>query len=220
MGVDVPALRRTLAAFRGAGTSTRAFVAARVAVAPLGALDVELRALRGRVLSVGCGFAVIERYLVEVNPHVTVEAVDVDAERVAVARAAARPVGRLEVAEADVTRMDSGGARFDAVLAVDLLHHIPAADQAPMLAALAGQLSPGGRLLLKDIDVHPRWKYLFNRLHDRLVAGPEPICCRSREQAARMLDQAGLQAGPPRRLGRFGPYPHYVVVAIKAQTPG
>ena len=50
MAVDVGALRRTLATYRGTGASSRAFVAARVAVAPLGALDPELRGLRGRVL--------------------------------------------------------------------------------------------------------------------------------------------------------------------------
>ena len=215
MAVDVGALRRTLATYRGTGPSSRAFVTARVAVAPLGALDPELRGLRGRVLSVGCGFAVLERYLAEINPHVTVEGVDIDGGRVRVARATAERSPRVDVSEADVTQMNSTGALFDAVLAIDLLHHVPADGQAAMLAALAGCLVPGGTLLLKDIDVEPRWKYLFNRGHDRVVAGPDPIHCHSSEEAARMLSDAGLEPGVPRRLHRFGPYPHYLVTATR-----
>ena len=55
---------------------------ARLVVAPLGPMDEELRALSGRVLSVGSGHTVVERYLAEINPNVEIVAYDLNAERI------------------------------------------------------------------------------------------------------------------------------------------
>ena len=196
--------------YAGTGAGTLAFVAARLLVAPLGAMDPELRALRGRVLSVGSGYGVVERYLVDINPDVTVEGVERDPRRVAVvARTGARAPG-LTVRAGDALELESGD--FDAALAVDLLHHLPAERQAPALAALARTLRPGGVCLVKEIATTPRWKYAWNRLHDLLAAGRDPIFCRAPDDMARLCREQGFNVRDVRRLGRATPYPHYLLV--------
>lgn len=198
-----------LAAWRsyaGAPAGVRAFLGARLLLLPLGLIDPELRALRGRVLSLGAGFGTVERYLAQINPDVQVEGIELDARRVALA--AAHPVPRVELRAGDVR--DSAGGDYDCALGVDLLHHVPAEGHGALLGSVAEALRPGGVLLVKDIARTPGWQHGWNRLHDRIVAGPEPIHCREPADLAALALENGFAAARWRRVARFEPYPHYV----------
>jgi cyclopropane fatty-acyl-phospholipid synthase-like methyltransferase len=201
---------RAWRSYAGAPIGARAFLVARLLNAPLAGLDPELRALRGRVLSLGSGHGLLERYLVEVNPDVVVEGLELDAERVAIANRTAPPGSRVSLRCADVREFD-GAARYDAVMAVDVMHHLPFDDHAGIAEALARCIRPGGVCLIKDIADRPVWKYRFNALHDRLVARDE-VYCRSPESMAGVFEAAGLRVRDVRRLGPLSPYPHYLVV--------
>jgi SAM-dependent methyltransferase len=210
--MDVRAAWRAWRSYRGAGASTRAFLLARMAVAPLGPMGPDLRALRGRVLSLGPGHGLLERYLAEINPHVTVEGVELDEGRVKIARASAERAPRVDVRVGDVTRLEPD-APYDAAMAVDVLHHLPCEYHREVAEALGRCLVPGGVLLVKEMATEPRRQYLWNRFHDRVVAGPEPICCRPPDDLAALLREAGFEAVSHRRLRRLRLYPQYLVRA-------
>src|SRR3712207_5486397 len=125
MAMDWGAAWRAWASYRGAGPSVRAFLAARMAVAPLGPMGADLRELRGRVISLGCGHGAIDRYVAEINPEVAIDGVDLDEERVRLAQATEARQPRVRVRLADVRRLDGGGD-YDAALAIDVLHHVEA----------------------------------------------------------------------------------------------
>jgi cyclopropane fatty-acyl-phospholipid synthase-like methyltransferase len=209
---DLRAAHRAWASYRGASPGVRAFLLGRLANAPLGALDADLRALRGRVLSLGAGYGLVERYLAEINPDVTVEGVELNAGRVRVAAATSAAAPRVRIREADVRDLPEAEP-FAAALAIDVLHHLPQEDQGQVIAALRERLAPRGTLLVKDIATTPRWKHAINRAHDRLVAGPEPIHCRAPDDMAAVLESAGLEVTAVRRLSPANPYPHYLVHA-------
>lgn len=191
----------------------RAFAAARYAIAPLGPLTTELGGIRGRVLSLGSGLCMVERYLAEVNPDVRFEGIDLDARKVALIEATRHLSPRVELVEGDATRLE-GRSGYDGVLVCDAVHHLPLERHAPLVADIAGVLAPGGVCVIKDLDLHPRWKYVWNRVHDRLVAGPEPLSCRSVGAMARLLEGAGLEVTRAERTDRpWEPYAHYLVVA-------
>lgn len=212
MALDWPAARRAWGSFRPLSPATRAFLLARMAVAPLGPLDGELRSLRGRILSLGCGHGAVDRYIAEINHEVRIEGVDLDEARVEQARATQHLAPRVRVAAADVTALDPGDG-FDGAIAIDVLHHVPFAAHAGIAAALHRALKPGGVCLVKDMAPRPRRQYLFNRMHDRIVAGPDPICCRMPEDMAEVLAAAGLEVADVRRLRRLRIYPQYLVLA-------
>ena len=67
----------------------RAFVAGRLVVAPLGSLGDEARPLCGRMLSLGSGFGIVERYLAEMSPNLAIEGLDLDTRKVELIRATA-----------------------------------------------------------------------------------------------------------------------------------
>ena len=205
--VDRQAALAAWRSYDGAPPGVRAFVGARLLLLPLCQIDAELRALRGRVLSLGAGYGAVERYLAELNPAVEVEGVELDAERVGVANE--HPARGVALRAGDA--LEPGTGPYDSGLAVDLLHHIPADRHGDVLASVAGLLRPGGTLLVKDIARTPGWQHGWNRLHDRIVAGPDPIHCREPAELARLALRNGFASARWRRVARFDPYPHYLV---------
>ena len=219
MSIDRRALSRAFASYRGAPLVDRAFVAARYVVAPMGPLADELRDRRGRVLSLGSGLSMLERYLAELNPDLTFEGVDLDPAKVEVIERtrALSPRVSLHLGDAtDLVHLVEAGERYDVVLICDAMHHFPADRHASVLEAAAELTVPGGSVIVKDLDSGPPWKYHWNRIHDRLVASPEPICCRPLGEMADLLGAAGLVVERADRIDRrFTPYAHYLIRATK-----
>lgn len=189
---------------------TRAYVAARLANAPLGAMRGDLVQLRGRILSLGAGVGVVDRYLTSVNPSVVVTAIEYDARRVE----SAGPADRIDLRAGDVLDGLPAGP-FDGALAVDLLHHLGFSDQERLARSLHEALVPAATVLVKDIATRPRLKHAFNALHDRVVSR-ESVQCRSPEGMAAVFAAAGFEVAAVRRLSPLSPYPHYLVRLTRA----
>lgn len=213
------AVRRTYATYRGAPAATRAFVAARLAIAPLAQLAAEFEGVTGRVLSLGSGTGVIERYLAERNTGVELDGIDLDPGRVDLVRSTAGHSPRVTLRVGDATNVDELSS-YDAVLACDVFHHLDRQTHKGVAASIAENLVPGGVAIVKDLDTTPRWKYEWNRLHDRIVAGPEPIHCRSPREMASLLTEAGLTVTRMERIDHaLTPYAHYLVRAQLRDRP-
>ncbi|MCE2653538.1 MAG: class I SAM-dependent methyltransferase [Planctomycetaceae bacterium] len=60
--------------------------------------------------------------------------------------------------------------RFDVVSIVDVIHHVPPADQRSVFDLAVAHLNPGGLLLYKDMADRPLWRAWANRLHDLTLA--------------------------------------------------
>jgi cyclopropane fatty-acyl-phospholipid synthase-like methyltransferase len=215
VALDRQAAWRAWRSFDGVGALTQAFLLARMAVAPLGPLEQEWRGLHGRVLSLGCGHGAVDRYVAELNPSVHIEGVDLDEGRVKQACETQDRAPRVVVSVADVTTLDPGEG-YDAALAIDVLHHVPADAHGRIAAALHRALKPGGVCLVKEMAPEPRRQYLWNRTHDRIVAGPDPIHCRMPEDMAGVLRGAGFEIEDVRRVKRLGIYPQYLVRARRS----
>jgi SAM-dependent methyltransferase len=209
--LDLRAVRDVLASYRDAPLGARAFVAARFLIAPLGPLVEETRALQGRMLSLGCGYGGVERYLTAMNPKLEIDGIDLDTVKVDLVNATAAASPRFLLTAGDATQIDYD-LDFRAVLVCDAFHHFPATTHTPLARAIAAALEPGGVCIVKDLDVQPRWKYRWNELHDRIVAGPEPITCRSPAEMAWLFVDAGLSVERIERIDRrFTPYAHYIL---------
>ena len=205
---------RSCASFRGLGVATRLFLLARASIIPFAALDPELRTLHGRVLSLGCGHGVVERYLALVNPNVEIVGIELDADRVAAARRSADRFPAVDIRQGDVRDL-SGVGTVDAALAVDLFHHVPVDDHDGVASALADAIRPGGRLLVKDMNRWPAWKHEWNRWHDRLV-NREEINCRTPHELATTFERAGFYVERASHVERAAsPYPQFLLVLVR-----
>jgi cyclopropane fatty-acyl-phospholipid synthase-like methyltransferase len=172
--------------------------------------------LHGRVLSVGAGHGLLERWLAELNPDVTVEGLELDPERVAAAQLTAAGAPRVRLRAQDVRTLDAP-ARFDAAMAIDLIHHVPSDDHAGLARALGAAVRPGGTVLLKDIARTPRWQHWWNSFHDRVVSGEWTTDARDPEELAAIFEDAGFRVERCERVGRLSPYPHFVLRLSRVQ---
>src|SRR4030095_8796770 len=96
----------------------------------------------------------------------------------------------------------------------DIVHHIPASTVRPLLRQLYRCLQPGGHLLVKDVDTHPRPKRWFTWILDRAMAPGTPVHYWPSEALAAALDETGFRV---RRhlMVDFLPYPHVLYVCQK-----
>lgn len=218
MSIDLAAARRAFASYRGAPPGTRAFVAARYVVAPMGPLREEFSGLSGTVLSLGSGLSMLERYLAEVEPALSFEGIDLDPVKVELIARTHHLSPRVSLRQGDATQLDglTGGRLYDAVLVCDAMHHFPADVHADVVRSVAEVVRPGGVVIIKDLDRGPAWKYHWNRIHDRIVAGPEPIHCRPPAEMASLMEKHGMEVERADRIdGPLTPYAHYVIRARK-----
>ncbi len=218
MSVNPSALRRAFASYQGAPVTTRAFVAARYVVAPLAPIEREFRGRSGLFLSLGSGLCMLERYLAELNPRLSFEGVDLDPAKVDLIARTRHRSPRVGLRLADATTLEAQADTFDGALVCDALHHFLPDTHTDVVATVARTVKPGGVVVVKDLDTRPAWKYHWNRLHDRIVAGPEPIWCRTPAEMAMLLEKAGLEVELAERVDNaLTPYAHYL---IRARRPG
>jgi SAM-dependent methyltransferase len=169
----------------------------------------------GRILDVGCGFGLFAAYFGQTHVARRIVGVDPDARRVGIARDVARSLGHAhEFVVGDVRSAPLAGA-FAAVYVLDVMHHLPADDQEPVLARLRDLLAPGGVLLMKDITTEPRHQLLFTELLDRIMVGwSEPLAYRHHRAWGEMLERLGFAVRMV-RVPDVLPYPHVVIAATK-----
>ena len=171
----------------------------------------------GRILDVGCGFGLFAAYFGQTQPDRSIVGVDPDARRIGMARRVAGALGLTQhtFIAGDVRDAAIEG-RFDAIYVLDVMHHLPAADQRPVLERLRDPLVPGGVLLIKDITTEPRFGLLFTEVLDRLMVGwNEPLAYRHHREWGEMLVEIGFKVRMV-RVPDLLPYPHVVIAATKA----
>ena len=173
----------------------------------------------GRILDVGCGFGLFASYFGEMKPRRRIVGVDPNARRFALAGRVSRAVG---LDGADAPRFHVGDVRdaelvgpFQGIYVLDVMHHIPAADQRPVLERLRDLLVPGGVLVIKDITTEPRYQLLFTTLLDRLMVGlDEPLAYRHHRDWGELLASLGFKVRMV-RVPDVLPYPHVVIAATR-----
>jgi SAM-dependent methyltransferase len=181
----------------------------------LSVMDLLLPA-EGRILDVGCGFGLFAAYFGQTQPGRSIVGVDPDERRVGIARGVA---GRLGLAKhafvaGDVRSAPIEGG-FDAAYVLDVMHHLPSADQARVLERLRSLLVPGGMLLVKDITTEPRFGLLFTEVLDRVMVGwNEPLAYRHHREWGQMLTDLGFKVRMV-RVPDVLPYPHVVIAATR-----
>ncbi len=127
---------------------------------------------QARVLDVGCGGGLFLALLVATGR--ISEGIGFDASRMAIEVAQRLepnlPAGhriRFEHRGVDEPWLDE---MFDVVSIIDLMHHVPPAEQESLFLKASHHVAPGGLLLYKDVSEGPAWRALASRLHDLVIA--------------------------------------------------
>jgi cyclopropane fatty-acyl-phospholipid synthase-like methyltransferase len=176
---------------------------------------------RGEILDAGCGHGLLSVYLAAQAPERRVTGVDIDEEKLAVARRAAdaaRVDGRVRFQH--ITSEWKPDARWDAIVEVDMLYLLGRERAADWVHTASQALEPGGRLVVKELDVTPTWKAQWSRFQEVLatrvmrITEGEELELIPRVDVVGAMDDGGLSV-TTRRLDRGRLHPHYVAVGTR-----
>ena len=166
----------------------------------------------GPVLDIGCGFGLFALYFAMRWPAIQILGFDRNARRVAMARRAAE---RLGVENARFHVGDAAALQFDMPVAgaymLDLIHHLPEDAVRPLLHRIASQLSPGGRLIIKDIEPSPAYKLAFTWALDKLMVMRTPVRYWAPAEVQPLLESLGFTVHRHSMID-YLPYPHIIYI--------
>ena len=207
--------RRVLAAYPDA--RSRAHALARVLTCPV---EPVLEALpsSGRLLEVGCGHGLFSLLSAERSPALDVVGVDIDADKIAVARRATESLGLADRVDLRATDGSLPDGPFDAVLCVDVLYLLGPERGAALLERMADAITDRGIVVVKEMSDRPAWKSRWNHLQEvgatRVFGYTEgdELEVLAPGQITTPLRGAGLRV-TERRLDRWYPHPHLLVTA-------
>jgi 2-polyprenyl-6-hydroxyphenyl methylase/3-demethylubiquinone-9 3-methyltransferase len=161
----------------------------------------------GRLLEVGCGHGLFANECALRNARLDVLGIDPAPAKVLAASGSVGARGNVRFREGRIETLGEDG--FDCVAVIDVLYLVPRGEWGGFLEACRGALRAGGRLLLKEIDVRPRWKFyrlvLQETLSVRLLgitqgggfafAGPDEMSGRLRAAGFRDVSVTDLARG-------------------------
>lgn len=169
----------------------------------------------GRILDIGCGFGLFSAYFAQTQPGRRILGVDPNAARIEMARRVSDSIGLSNEYFAGDARDVKLEGRFSGAYVLDVMHHIPEADQIALLERLRDLLVPRGVLIIKDITTEPAFGVEFTRLLDRVMVGwEEPLLYRHHREWAQILMGLGFRVRMV-RVPDVLPYPHVVIAATK-----
>jgi 2-polyprenyl-3-methyl-5-hydroxy-6-metoxy-1,4-benzoquinol methylase len=166
---EMRALLRSI--YRDASMLTRELVAWRHLICPYEPITRWVPPA-AHALDFGCGAGALLALLSERRQIASGIGCDVSIDGIATAKAAQ---ARLSHDVLDFRRIadfkDIPADKFEIVVMIDVLHHIPPTHQQEAISAAARRVAPGGRLIYKDMTRHPFWRRWANTTHDLLLSG-------------------------------------------------
>ena len=168
---------------------------------------------KGVVVDLGCGYGIFANFLATQSIDRKVIGIDLIEKRILVANKIFGHLHNLDFICSNIT--DTKIPKTDTITAVDVLHHIPSLEhQTSLLRECHSVLSEGGKLILKDLDTKPHWKYVWNRIHDYIMTKGEPVLYQNQKAIEELLNQTGFKL--EKKIGISGyPYAHFLYIAKK-----
>lgn len=167
---------------------------------------------KGAILDVGCGYGVLDIYLAKTSSNRRVIGSELNHKRVRIASRTAKNIDNVSFFEQDLLQ-NRQIEQVDCVILVDLLHHVSYSQQRQLLQSVSSILKPGGRLIVKDLDTKPKFKFYWNLVHDKLVTGFDRLYFQSSQTLARTLEEEGFSVSHKNISNLF--YAHHLFVCEK-----
>lgn len=204
---------------------TRFHVRGRLASCPIDPILKELPT-EGAIASLGSGHGAFEIAMLLDSRGRRLVGADVDSTKVGVANAAATGLNAEFVTGELFECLRERKLAVDAIVIMDVLYLIPREAQRSLLIEALKALKPGGRILIKEMDVRPRWKWFWNRAQEFLACHILRITrhesgvvgLRSSEEWKSALSDAGFTNVRSQRADRGYPHPHCLIIG-EAGTP-
>lgn len=171
-----------------------------------------------QVLDVGSGIGYFSLLLKSLRPDIRIQGLELNAKRVSLSNHVSQQLSMRDVAFSESNLYESQfQGQYDAVVALDLLHHLNRAASDRLVHQIHNCLRSRGNFWVKEIDTRPRWRWLFTYLLDLLMARGDRFSYFSLESRIEQLRTTGFVEVEGFRLQSNLPYPHILVTGRKGE---
>lgn len=196
---------------RGKLTTDPLYAAAAAAIAHANPLPL---------MDVGCGMGLLGQYLHACNLLHGYQGIDHDERKIDAGRRAASNLGagdRFHLQRADVSDLPDFSGH---VALLDVLHYLPKARQAGLLAQLAKHVAPGGVLVIRNVLRESNWRFRATVLEETLLhwsgwMKTAPSHYPTAHEISQPLEDEGLDVSISPLWGRT-PFNSYLIVARRS----
>ena len=164
----------------------------------------------GKILDLGCGSGLTTLYFATQHPKCHFVGTDVNHVRINLAKSVSTKFKNVQFVTQNL--FGKNHTKYDVIIAIDLFHHLPAAVQKQFFLDAKNNLTSAGQLIIKEMDTKPRFKYLFNALHDKLAYPQKPAHYFSSTVLSTLLISAGFNIIKHQDISNIF-YSHYLYVA-------
>jgi len=203
--------------YRAAGAITRTYLKIKLKICPLLQLE-EYFPQEGTIVDLGCGNGLFPNILSLGLPDRKIIGLDLDKKKIDVANATKIPRAKITYLTGDVAEADY--PQGDVFTLIDVLYLIPYGKHEPIIQKCYQSLSPGGTLIIKEMDTKPRWKYIWNLIQETVAVKligftlGERFYFRSQSDYIDILQRIGFSVKPvPLHSGYW--YPHIAYICMK-----
>jgi 2-polyprenyl-3-methyl-5-hydroxy-6-metoxy-1,4-benzoquinol methylase len=165
------------------------------------------------VLDVGCGYGLLDFWLAKTSPKRNVIGSELQENRVKIASLISEKYDNVRFFQKNLLEGDNQD-NIDCILMIDFLHHVSYSDQNQVLERVANMLPKDGRLIVKDMDTLPRFKYYWNLVHDKLITGFDPLYFIGSQDLKNKIESYGFSVTLAKKISH-PLYAHYILVCEK-----
>ena len=197
-------------------TASKMYVLLRYALLPFKCIEPYLPK-KGLIIDLGSGYGSYDIYFALREPKRKIIGLELIKSRVKIAKQASKGIRNVKFKSQDFTK-DSKIKYADAICMFDLLHHIPYPTQGALLRECFKKLKKNGLLIIKDIAEKPRWKFLYNYLHDKIMTKNDSLYFLKMGELMQKLNDAKFKVvqGPiAMKTYPLNPIPHCIIICKK-----
>lgn len=148
-------LKETLDIYKKAGHDLRWYAYIQWLIFPFGVID-DYVSKDGRILNIGCGYGVLDNYLLLKSKKRTLVGVDFSERRIRVATASKGNRQGIDFYCSDIWNFPMRD--YTEIIMTNFLHHINYDEQERLIKKCFLSLQKGGRLIIKELGDKPKWK--------------------------------------------------------------
>ena len=169
----------------------------------------------GMIIDIGCGYGTFASYLAKKSENRNVIGIDISEKRIEQANKLYQDLSNLKFICKDIN--DADIPKANAITAIDIIHHIPTLElQTKLLESCFSVLQDKGKIIIKDVDKKPLWKYWWNWIHDFIMTKGEPVLYQDQKPIKKLLEGIGFKLEHFEEIRGY-PYAHVLYIAKKMQ---
>lgn len=176
--------------YQGLGFKPNLYISLRWRLCPFEKIEKYLPK-SGLILDLGCGYGLLTNLLALKSAQRQVIGIDNSPKRIEVAQLTIGNRSNIKFIRGDIQNLDL--PECQGIAMSDFLHHLSNQVWQNLLIRVFNQLSPGGKLVIEEVNNKPFWKYLSNIFIDNLLYFGQKINFKSVNYWQKILKEIGFQ---------------------------